>query len=140
MESHKTLPFVGAIDEVMFLGPLERRRGQGVFDRTLKKGLSPPRAALGRLAPAAGVTLADLLEVEMPRIPRNLVAIVVTRVIDDALMLALDGLRRSGVELSVMWIGPPDLAGMNLPPLPRSVTLHAIFNEDQLENLGAQAL
>lgn len=114
--------------------PLEVKPGKGAWHA------ERVRAALGRLVPAAGVTLADLLEVEMPRIPRNLVTIVITRVVDDALMLALDGLRRSGVELSVMWIRPADLAGMRLPALPRSVTLHAICNEDQLENLGAQAI
>ncbi len=97
-------------------------------------------AALGRLVPAAGVTLAELIEVEMPRMPRNLVAIVITRVLDDALMLALDGLRRSGVELSVMWIRPRELADNSLPPLPPSVPLHAISDDHQLASLGAYAL
>jgi hypothetical protein len=114
--------------------PLEVRPGRGDWQRTRVL------AALGRLVPAAGVTLAQLIEVEMPRIPRDLVAIVVTRAIDDELMLALDGLRRSGVELSLMWIRPRELEGVNLPALPPSVPVHAIADELQLENLGAQSL
>ena len=90
--------------------------------------------------PAEGVTLAELLELEMPSIPRSLVTIVIARTVDDALMLALDGLRRSGVELSVVWIRPAELAEVALPPVPPSVPLHAICDEVQLEDLGAQAL
>ena len=76
----------------------------------------------------------------MPRIPRNLVAIVVTRTLSDRLMLAVDGLRRSGVELSIMWIRSAELADMSLPPLPVSVPLHAISSSEQLDNLAAYAL
>jgi uncharacterized protein (DUF58 family) len=111
---------------------VEPRRGDWQRSRVL--------AALGRLVPAAGVTLAELIEIEMPRVPRDLVAIVVARTIDDALMLALDGLRRSGVELSLMWIRPRQLDGVRLPALPPSVPVHAIADETQLEDLGAQAL
>jgi len=114
--------------------PLEVRPGRGDWQR------SRILAALGRLVPASGVTLAELIEVEMARIPRDLVAIVITRDLDDALMLALDGLRRSGVELSVMWVRPADLADVVLPALPASVPLHAISDEIEIENLGAHAL
>lgn len=124
----------GQRDVLSGFSPLEVKAGKGDWqdERIL--------AALGRLVPASGIALADLLEVEMPRIPRNLVSIVVTRSIDDRLMLALDGLRRSGVELSVVWIRPRELAEMNVPPLPRSVPLHAISDEDELESFGASAL
>lgn len=114
--------------------PLEVRAGRGDLQR------QRVLAALGRLVPAAGVTLAELVEVEMPRIPRDLVAIVLTRTVDDELMFALDGLRRAGVETSVMWIRPAELGDMPLPSLAPGVPLHAISGEAQLENLGAQAL
>ena len=76
----------------------------------------------------------------MPRIPRNLVTMVITRAIDDRLLLALDGLQRSGVELSVMWIRPRELSDMSLPPLPDSIPVHVISDDGELENLGAHAL
>jgi uncharacterized protein (DUF58 family) len=114
--------------------PLEVKPGRGDWQR------SRILAALGRLVPASGVTLAELIDVEMARIPRDLVAIVITRDLTDALMLALDGLRRSGVELSVMWIRPAELADVTLPPLPASVPLHAISDEIEIENLGAHGL
>jgi uncharacterized protein (DUF58 family) len=98
------------------------------------------RAALGRLVPADGVTLAELLEVEMPRLPRDLVTIVITRSVDDHLMLAMDGLRRSGIELSMVWVRPEELEGLALPALPRSVPVHSLSREHQLEDLGAYAL
>ena len=114
--------------------PLEVKPGRGSWQA------ERIRAALGRLVAASGVSLAELLEVEMPRIPRNLVTMVITRTIDDRLMLALDGLRRSGVELSVMWIRPPELGELSVPPLPESISLHAISDDRDLENLGAHAL
>lgn len=120
--------------ELSGFSPLEVKPGRGDWQR------SRVLAALGRLVPAAGVTLAELIEVELPRMPRDLVAIVVARTIDDALMLALDGLRRSGVELSLMWIRPRELSGASLPALPPSVPVHAIADEVHLEQLAAQAL
>ncbi len=114
--------------------PLEVKPGRGSWQA------ERIRAALGRLVAAEGITLAELLEVEMPRIPRDLVTMVIARAIDDRLLLALDGLRRSGVELSVMWIRPRELSDMSLPPLPESVPVHVISHEGELENLGAHAL
>jgi len=114
--------------------PLEVKPGRGSWQA------ERIRAALGRMVAAAGVTLAELLEVEMPRIPRNLVTMVITRSIDDRLLLALDGLRRSGVELSLMWIRPRELSDMSLPPLPDGVPVHVIGHDSELENLGAHAL
>ena len=114
--------------------PLEVKAGRGSWQA------ERVQAALGRLVPAAGVTLAELIEVELPRVPRNLVAIVVTRSLDDALVFALDGLRRAGVEVSVVWNRPHELRDMSLPPLPQSMPLHAISDDRQLENLGAHSL
>lgn len=116
------------------MNPLEVRPGRGSWQSERL------RAALGRLVAAAGVTLAELIEVEMPRLPRGLVAIVVTRSLDDALMFAVDGLRRSGIELSIVWIRPPELQSMPLPPLPAGIPLHAISDGRQLEDLGEHVL
>jgi len=115
--------------------PLEVKAGKGSWQS------ERVRAALGRLVPASGVTLAELIEVELPRIPRDLVAIVITANIDEDLALALDGMRRSGIELTVMWMRAPALEEIDfMPPLPDGVKLHAISDEIQLENIGAQAL
>jgi hypothetical protein len=125
----------GRRDAISGFAPLEVKPGKGSWQA------ERVRAALGRLVPATGVTLAELIEVELPRLPRDLVTIVITSKIDDALALALDGVRRSGIELTVLWVRPPELAEVDyLPPLPDGVPLHAISDELQLEDLGAQAL
>lgn len=99
------------------------------------------RAALGRLVPASGVSLASLIEIELPRMPRNLVAIVITSRVEEELALALDRMRRSGIEVTVMWMRPPALEETDfMPSLPDGVPLHAISDEMQLESIGAYAL
>jgi len=125
----------GHRDAISGFAPLEVKPAKGSWQA------ERVRAALGRLVPATGVTLAELIEVELPRLPRELVTIVITSKIDDALALALDGVRRSGIELTVLWVRPAELAEIGyLPPLPDGVPLHAISDELQLEDLGAQAL
>lgn len=121
--------------EISGFSPLEVKPGKGSWQS------ERVRAALGRIVPASGVTLAELLRIELPRIPRNLVAIVITSSIDDELALALDSMRRSGVELTVMWMRAPVLEEIDyVPPLPDGVPLHAISDEVELEAIGASVL
>ncbi len=55
--------------------------------------------------------------------------------------MALDGMRRSGIELTVMWMRAPVLEETDfMPSLPDGVPLHVISDEMQLESIGAHAL
>lgn len=150
-------------DEVSGYRPLTVPPGSGSWQR------DRVRSALARLVPATGVSLAELLELELPRLPRSLVLIVVTGRLDEELTRVLDSLGRSGFEIALVWIRPairpaPGRPGagaagktaaevaasrvangaasptLRLPPLPEGIPVHAIADEQELENLGAHAL
>jgi len=96
-------------------------------------------SALARLALAPGLSLPELLDSELPRLPRSLVVLVVTPNLGAGLGAVLSGLRRSGFEAGVVWIQRPgqeaDAAG-----LPPSVPIYPVRDDSDLENLGAVGL
>jgi uncharacterized protein (DUF58 family) len=97
------------------------------------------RSALARLTLAPGLTLAELLAAEAPRLSRSHVILVVTPDLGPALGGALGTLRRSGFEVGVVWIRKggeePVAAG-----LLEGVPIYPVTEEADLEQLGAQSL
>ncbi|HEV7784071.1 MAG TPA: DUF58 domain-containing protein [Thermoanaerobaculia bacterium] len=96
-------------------------------------------SALARLALAPGLSLPELLDSELPRLPRSLVVLVVTPNLGAGLGAVLSGLRRSGFEAGVVWIQRPgqDADATDLPP---SVPIYPVRDDSDLENLGVAAL
>jgi uncharacterized protein (DUF58 family) len=123
----------GARHRIRAYRPLEVEPGRGGWqrDRLL--------AALARLTLAPGLTLAELLLAETPRLPRSLVVLAITPDLGTGLGAALAGLKRSGFDVSVVWIQ----AGMPGPvatSLLEGVAVHPVWSEADLELLGAQTL
>ncbi len=111
--------------------PLEVPPGKGHWQ------LERLRTVLARLVPSPGPALPELLLAELPRLPRNLVLMIVTPCVDAALAGAALALRRSGIEVGVLWIGGGDAgAGVSLG----SVPVYAVAGESDLEALGGQRL
>ncbi len=104
------------------------------------------RLALARLTPGDGVGLGELLSMELPRLPRSLVLMVITPQLDRPLASALAALKRSGFELGVIWVryrgqGDETERGAPLPvPLPQNVPLYRIHQASDLETLANQRL
>jgi uncharacterized protein (DUF58 family) len=96
-------------------------------------------SALARLALAPGLSLPELLDSELPRLPRSLVVLVITPSLGAGLGAVLSGLRRSGFEAGVVWIQRPgqDAEAADLPP---SVPIYPVRDDSDLENLGVAAL
>jgi uncharacterized protein (DUF58 family) len=112
--------------------PLEVEPGAGRWQ------LDRLRTALARLTLAPGLTLAELLIAEAPRLPRSLVILAVTPDLGPGLSEALAVLARSGFEVGVVWIqrAGSEPAGSPLDGVP----VYQVRNEADLERLGAQAL
>ena len=96
------------------------------------------RTALARLTPAPGVPLPDLLNVELPRLPRSLVLMAVTPHVGPELGEALGALRRSGIECAVVWTGAE--SGEDVTALPSGVPIYPVAVEEDLELLGGHRL
>lgn len=96
-------------------------------------------SALARLALAPGLSLPELLDSELPRLPRSLVVLVITPSLGGGLGAVLSGLRRSGFESGVVWIQKPgqNESAADLPP---SVPIYPVRDDSDLENLGVAAL
>ena len=96
-------------------------------------------SALARLALAPGLTLPELLDSELPRLPRSLVVLVVTPSLGSGLGAVLSGLRRSGFEAGVVWIQRTgqEPGAADLPP---SVPIYPVRDDSDLESLGVSAL
>jgi hypothetical protein len=109
---------------------VEPGRGRWQLDRL--------RTALARLTLAPGLTLAELLIAEAPRLPRSLVVLAVTPDLGPGLGEALAVLARSGFEVGVVWIQHAG-AGPAGGPL-EGVPVYQVRDESDLERLGAQAL
>jgi uncharacterized protein (DUF58 family) len=97
------------------------------------------RSALARLTLAPGLTLAELLVAEAPRLPRSHVILVVTPDLGPALGGAVGTLRRSGFEVGVVWIRKGGVETV-AASLPEGVPIYPVTEETDLEQLGAQSL
>jgi uncharacterized protein (DUF58 family) len=96
--------------------------------------------ALARLIPSASIELADLLVTELPRLPRQLVLMVVTPRIDAALCGALESLKRSGIETGILWTRLPEDEHLKPEALPRNTPVYLVRGDADLEQLGVQSL
>jgi len=108
--------------------PLEVMPGKGYWQRERL------RTALARLVPALGLSLPELLTMEIPRLPRSLVLMVVTPQVGPELGGALAGLRHSGIELGVVWIGARP--GSDAVVVPEGVPVYPVRGEGEIERLG----
>lgn len=96
------------------------------------------RTALARLTPARSLPLPELLDVELPRLPRSLVLIAVTPRLGGALAAVLQSLRRSGIECAVVWTGAePE---REATALPAGIPIYPVAGEADLERLGGRSL
>ncbi len=115
--------------------PVEVEPGKGAWQRERL------RAALARLTLAPSISLPELLTLEIPRLPRSLVLMVVTPDVNPALGAALGGLRRSGIEAGVVWVQPGAPADDEpAAVLPTEVPVWAIRGDEDLERLGSARL
>lgn len=95
--------------------------------------------ALARLLPSSSISLPDLLLAELPRLPRSLVLIVITPLLDPALCNTLDSLKRSGIETGVTWTRLPN--DSSLPTaIPFNIPVYPTRTDDDILQLGAQSL
>lgn len=113
--------------------PVEVEPGRGSWQ------LDRLRSALARLTLAPGLTLAELLTAEAPRLPRSHVILVVTPDLGHALGGALGTLRRSGFDVGVIWIQKGGV-GTVATSLLESVPIYPVLEESDLERLGVQSL
>ncbi len=120
----------GARRKITGLRPLEALPGKGSWQ------LERLRTVLARLVPAPGPTLPELLLAELPRLPRSLVLMIVTPRVDPALAGAVETLRRSGIEIGVVWIGADAAGAAALDSIP----VYAVADDSDLEALGGQRL
>jgi uncharacterized protein (DUF58 family) len=116
--------------------PVEVEAGKGAWQRERL------RAALARLTPAPALSLPELLTLEIPRLPRSLVVMILTPDAGPDLGTALDSLHRSGIETGLVWIRPGEAdeeaeTGLGLPP---GVPVWAVRGDADLERLGSARL
>jgi hypothetical protein len=116
--------------------PVEVEPGKGAWQRERL------RAALARLTPAPALSLPELLTLEIPRLPRSLVVMIITPDAGPDLGTALDSLHRSGIETGLVWIRPGEAdeeaeTGLGLPP---GVPVWAVRGDADLERLGSARL
>ena len=119
------------------LRPVEVEAGKGAWQRERL------RAALARLTPAPSLSLPELLTLEIPRLRRSLVVMVITPDPTPALGAAVDSLRRSGMEAGILWIRPEGSEEDEDQPavgLPAGVPIWAVRGDADLERLGSARL
>lgn len=101
---------------------------------------------LARLIPTDSVSLPDLLMTELPRLPRNLVLMVISPTMDEALCDVLESLKRSGIETGIVWIQAPRDPLFPYPEdslpmsLPHNIPVYPVANDADVEALGSQSL
>ena len=120
----------GAKRKIASPRPLELAPGKGRWQR--ERLLQ----ALARLEQAPGPALPELLRAELPRLPRSLVLMIVTPRVDAALAAAAGTLRRSGLEVAVVWIGARPGAAAALGSTP----IYPVAGDGDLEALGGRRL
>ncbi|MCP5047128.1 MAG: DUF58 domain-containing protein [bacterium] len=96
--------------------------------------------ALARLIPSNSIRLPDLLMTEMPRLPRQLVLMVVTPRLDPALNNVLESLKRSGIETGVIWTRLPEEDRFTPEAIPQNIPVYLVRGDEDLEQLGGQTL
>ncbi len=123
--------------------PIEVPPGRGELQR------EQLRNALARLMPASGFSLAHLLHAELPQLPRSLVLMVVTPRLDAEMVDTLESLRRSHLEVGVLWLRSPEDVEMDLEggqsstlptALPENIPVYPITREEDLLRFGAHPL
>lgn len=140
-EVDRSLASGGRASWIVRQRPVEVEPGQGAWHRDRL------RSALARLTPTRSVPLPELLALELPRLPRSLVTLIVTPEIGPTLAAAIGSLRRSGIEVGVVWIRPEERPASDSEPesppaglLPPRVPVWAIRNDQDLEALGSARL
>lgn len=111
------------------------------------------RTLLARAIPARGPGLPRLLSAELPSLPRHLVTMIITPRMDGALAACVGALRRSGIEVGVVWVrtpgqgsGPasaettPEMTAALPVSLPLSVPIYAVSSPADLEAMGNRRL
>lgn len=96
--------------------------------------------ALARLTVSSSIELPDLLMTEIPRLPRQMVLMVITPRLDAALTSTVESLKRSGIETGIIWTRLPDDEGGPQVPLPQNVPIYIVRGDTDLEALGGQTL
>ncbi len=113
------------------LRPLEAAPTKGAWQ------LAQLRQMLARLVLAPGPALPELLLAELPRLSRSLVLMIVTPRVDGALANTVQVLRRSGIEVGVVWVGADEESrAVALEGVP----VYAVSDEADLESLGGHRL
>jgi uncharacterized protein (DUF58 family) len=96
--------------------------------------------ALARLTVSSSIELPDLLMTEIPRLPRQLVLMVVTPRLDAALTGTVESLKRSGIETGIIWTQLPEEEHYKPEALPQNVPVYIVRGDTDLEVLGGQTL
>ncbi|MDA8018459.1 MAG: DUF58 domain-containing protein [Thermoanaerobaculia bacterium] len=96
------------------------------------------RALLARATPADGPSVAETLAIELPRLPRSLVTLVVTPRLDGALVSVLWALRRSGIETGIVRVGPE--GPLPRQALPQDTQVWRVRDAEELRDLGSRIL
>jgi uncharacterized protein (DUF58 family) len=96
--------------------------------------------ALARLVFTDHVSLPELLQVELPRLPHSLVLMIVTPSLDRALDDTLGSLQRSGIETAVIWICDPEEQLLPEAAVSHRVPVYPVRGDSDIMRLGAQSL
>lgn len=119
--------------------------GQPIQPVELPSGKGPGQleqlhAALARLIYSENFSLPELLKTELPRLPRSLVIVVFTPVLNQSLDEALGSLQRSGIETAVVWIRDPDEQFLPKMNISHNIPVYQVRNDEDLIHLGGQTL
>jgi uncharacterized protein (DUF58 family) len=115
------------------------------------------RTLLARAIPARGPGLPRLLSAELPRLPRHLVTMIITPRMDGPLAACVGALRRSGIEVGIVWVRAPapspGQVSTGMPAevpaevtaalpisVPISVPIYAVTSPADLEAMGNRRL
>jgi uncharacterized protein (DUF58 family) len=128
-----------AVDEAVGRRRIKRLRA---FEVPAAKGveqLRQIRTALARVVPSKGLSLAELLREELPRIPRHLVMTIITPRLDEAFARTVGAITGEGLDVAVIWIRKK---GSPVPAvsLGDGVPLYPVGDEQELAALGRSRL